>query len=437
MNIRISRLMNFHRDPGSEAGGGGADASSSAGAAAAQPDGGGDPGAGSGQSVEGGQAAPVYDEKYFSELESKTERGYQATEEELNAYEEWMRGSSVSGDKKAQSKEPGEGEPAASDKDGSKPAIDPDIDPDIDMAFKEVGAKDVKEFIPKIRELRGQLSAKGQEVQSVAAERDNFVAFFNDLAAGKPEALAHFQKVSGKQFPISAAQQPQGDPSAQLQAASGVTSNFRLSDEQIAASLDPDLAKTFNSQLDALTKHYESQFSKLREELGPVVNQFKTVADQQKLESSISRVVDEVAGLADRHSDYGVAAPAAREHLRNFFSTGTIHPSIAGLVETMKFMNENGMTNAEHAHRVMNFEKIKNGTAKAVIDASREAQKKLLNVAPTAGLGGKGNSGSEYSEAQIDAMINMNMPLPDEWLNDGIPIVSKLPQRLKVAMGLA
>lgn len=433
MNIRLSRLMNFHRDPGSEAGGGGIDASSSAGAAVAQPDGGGDPGAGSGQSAEGGQAATVYDDKFFSDLESRASNGYKASEEELNAYEKWMQ-DKTSGEKKTQSKEPGEVEPDASDKDGQKQA-----DPDIDLAFKEVGAKDVKEFIPKIRELRGQLSAKGQEVQSVTAERDNFVAFFNDLAAGKPEALAHFQKVSGKAFPTATTQQavqPQGDPSAQQQAASGSANGFKLSDEQIASSLDPDLARTFNVHLDAMSKHYESQLSKLREELNPVVNQFKSVADQQRLESSISRVVEDVAGLADRYSDYGVAAPAAREHLKAYFQTGAIHPSIAGLVETMKFMHENGMSNAEHAHRIMNFEKLKTGKAQAVIDARRDAQGKLLNVTPSAGLGGKGNSGSEYSESQIDAMIRNELPLPDEWMNDGLPNVKKLPQRMKEAWGL-
>lgn len=434
MHIRLSRLMNFHRDPGSEAGGGGGvESSPSTGAAVAQPNGGGDPGSGSGQSAEGAQAAPVYDEKFFSDLEARTENGYRATDEELNAYEKWMQEGQGKGDKNAQSKEPSEGEPAASDKDGVKPASDPDLD----LAFKEVGAKDVKEFLPKIRELRGQLSAKGQEVQSVIAERDNFVQFFNDLVAEKPEALAHFQKVSGKQFPTAQqqAQQPQAQASAQQQAGYGANP-FRLTDEQVANSLDPDLARTFNSQLEALSKHYEGQLNSLRDELNPVVNQFKSVTAQQKLDASINNVVEDVAGLADRYSDYGVAGPAAREHLRDYFKTGSIHPSIAPLVETMKFMQEHGMSNAEHAHRIMNFEKLRDGKAQAVIDARRDAQGKLLNVTPTAGLGGKGGSGAEYSEAQIDAIINNKMPIPQEWQKDGLPDAKKLPQRVRIAWGL-
>lgn len=418
-------LMNFHRDPGSETGGGGSsDIPSSAGAATAQPAGGEGANTGGGESTDGGVAAspgPGGAEHDFATIEARFDKGEQLSAEEMAAYEQWiMAGGNDQNAEDAQSKEPIEVVPDASPKDGAEGSDA------LSKAMAEVGAKTAEELPAKLHELRTALSQKGQEMQNVRTERDSLAELVEDLAAGVPAAVEYFQSKFGKAPPIQT--QPQAQASASPQDSA---SPYLMTDAEISGMIDPEMGKAFNQRILRMQADLEAKFN-------PAIEHYRKQTEQVQLERNRALVIDDMVSVAAKFGkDYGEGVPV-RELVEGYMRTGVADPRISELLETVKFMNENGIPSLELAHRARTYDRLAQNQSQAVIDAQRKARESLLNVKPSAGLGGKGGTGAgEFSQAQIDAIASGKQAAPKEWFTpEGIPIPEKMPAKVREAFGV-
>ena len=412
MNRKL--LRNFHRDPGSESGGGSVESSASAGAASAQPAGDADP-AGGGQSTDGGMAsspassaasAPVD----VAALEARFEAGETLSEAEMEAYEKAIMAGAQNEDAKeeAQPEESGEDEPAQDDKGGKL-----QVTPELEAAMKDVGAKTVEELPVKVRALRAALSQQGQQVSQATK-------LLTDLADGKPEAIAHFERISGKPFPVQGQAQPQPPemPASAPQA-------MLIPQEVIDASLEPEVLKAINANI---TSAMQAQ----TEALAPFIKQMEEAKAAAEMERTRSRVTDSLVEIASKYPDvYGAAGSAVRDSVAQYVATGVVDPRIEPLIETAQYMLKNKLPSMEAAHKVLHFDKVRSGAVEREIAARRETVAKMAGAKPTVGLGGKANQTSaEYSEADVNAIIKGTKEAPEDWFDGrGLPIRSRMPEK--------
>ena len=416
MNRKL--LRNFHRDPGSESGGGAVETSASAGAASAQPAGGADS-AGGGESTDGGLASsPASSGQSASvdlaALEARFEAGETLSEAEMEAYENAIMAGTKSEEnpEEAQPEEPGEDEPAQGDEGGKT-----QVAPELEAAMKETGAKTVEELPVKVRALRAALSQQGQQVSQATK-------LLTDLAEGKPEAIAHFEKISGKPFPIQGQGQGQGQPQ-QFETPAGLTQEMFIPQELIDASLEPEVLKAINANISRVLKSQA-------EAMSPYIKQMEEARVAADLERTRSRVTDNLVEIASKYSDvYGAAGAGVRDLVAQYVSTGVVDPRIEPLIETAQYMLQNNLPSIEAAHKVLHFDKVRTGAVEREIAARRETVAKIAGVKPTVGLVGKANqSAAEYSEADVTAIISGKKEAPAEWFDSsGLPIRSRMPAK--------
>lgn len=412
MNRKL--LRNFHRDPGSESGGGAVETSASAGAASAQPAGGADS-AGGGESTDGGLASSPASAGQSASvdvaaLEARFEAGETLTEAEMEAYEKAVMAGAKSEEspEEAQPEEPGEDEPAQGDEGGKT-----QVTPELEAVMKDVGAKTVEELPVKVRALRAALSQQGQQVSQATK-------LLTDLADGKPEAIAHFEKISGKPFPVQGQGQPQ-----QPEAPDSVPQAMLIPQEVIDASLEPEVLKAINANI---TRAMQAQ----AEAMSPYIKQMEEARVAADLERTRSRVTDNLVEVAGKYSDvYGAAGPVVRELVSQYVQTGNVDPRIQPLIETAQYMIQNQLPSLEAAHKVLHFDKVRTGAVEREIAARRETVAKIAGVKPTVGLVGKANqSAAEYSEADVSAIISGKKEAPAEWFDSsGLPIRSRMPAK--------
>lgn len=415
-------LFNFHRDPGSESGGGAVDSSASAGAASAQPAG--EAGAaGGGQSTDGGlassPAAPAASASVdVASLEARFAAGETLSDEEMEAYEAAV----MAGNKPEkteddpQPEEPGDDEPAQGEEGGKA-----QVAPELEAAMKDVGAKSIEELPVKVRALRAALSQQGQQI----AQAKEVSQLLTDLAEGKPEAIAHFQKVSGRPFPVApqAAQAPA--------AAQSVDSSLLIPQELIDSSLEPEALKAINANIARVLQAQE-------EKLAPYIKQAEAAAQAADMERSRSRVTDDLVEVAGKYSDvYGAAGPVVRELVSHYVQTGNVDPRIQPLIETAQYMIQHNLPSLDAAHKILHFDKVRSSSVEREIAARRETVSKLTGAKPTVGLGGKATTGGEYTTADMDAITKGIKDPPAEWFtSEGLPIPSKMPLVARKAYGV-
>ena len=414
-------FSNFHRDPGSESGGGSVDPSASAGAASAQP-------AGSADSTDGGQStdgglgsspasspAPVD----AASLEARFNAGETLTDAEMEAYEAAIMAGNKpkEDDEPTQPEEPGDDEPAQGEEGGKAT-----VTPELEAAMAEVGAKSVEELPVKVKALRAALSQQGQQV----AQAKQVSQLLTDLAEGKPEAIAHFEKVSGRKFPV-------GVQVAQVQQAQAPTvdSSLLIPQEVIDSSLEPEVLKAINANIARVLQAQEAK-------LAPYIKQAEAATQAAEMERSRSRVTDDLVEVAGKYSDvYGAAGSSVRELVSQYVQTGNVDPRIQPLIETAQYMIQHQLPSLDAAHKILHFDKVRSSAVEREIAARRETVAKVTGAKPTVGLGGKATVGGEFTSADMDAIKAGRIEAPAEWFTaEGIPIPSKMPLVARKAYGV-
>lgn len=312
--------------------------------------------------------------------------------------------------------EPEEGEPEEiKEEAANKP------DPALAEALKEVGAKDAKELVDKIKGLKKQLTGKDaqtvtrltKDLETLSGRVKNEMALFNDVRAGKPEAIAHLEKAYGLKLATS---QQEAKP----------TQSEGLIPRD--AFIDPESADLVNGVVGSL-----------RDELKAVKDQ---LAERSRKETEASAkseatraAVDEmvmVSGLKGMEEIAGI--PNLRKAVEEWYA-GKDDPRFEVFQEVMNLANERtnkGLpTDLEAAWAIL----YARGSELKIAKAKQEGRAEAYNQKPSktlSGIQGKGNQEYQnYTDAQLKEMSEDLRKAPEDWFDKetDAPLKSKIPKR--------
>jgi len=356
----------------------------------------------------------------YSEVHAKLEAGEDVdlTEEQTAEYEKWYASGMPKQDDNSQSN--AEAPEKASQADGNVSAEE-------QAAWAEVGAKTRQEYVTKTRELRNGFTQSSGKLKQMEAEAKSVKAFFDDLAAGKPEAIEHWKRMTNKDFPAT---QPAAQPA---QAAGQGASQFMLSEEQINNSLDPDLGRAFNAQIKALEAHFSGKLDSELQKLGANMKQYESVMNAERVKAAEARIqpqiVNDFLAVAEKYpDDYGLQDLPVRTLIENWLN-GQDVPELGKFVEMLNISNSRKIS-LEDAHAIFAMPSMNEKLAQAKISNAKSAGS---SAKPTVGVHGttpKGSSSAEISDADAVAMAKGTMEIPDKYLDDGIPMKGKTPDNL-------
>lgn len=311
--------------------------------------------------------------------------------------------------------EPEEGEPEEiKEETANKP------DPALAEALKEVGAKDAKELADKIKGLKKQLTGKDaqtvtrltKDLETLSGRVKNEMALFNDVRAGKPEAIAHLEKAYGLKLATS---QQEAKP----------TQSEGLIPRD--AFIDPESADLVNGVVGSL-----------RDELKAVKDQ---LAERSRKETEVSAkaeatraAVDEmvmVSGLKGMEEIAGI--PNLRKAVEEWYA-GKDDPRFEVFQDVMNLANERtnkGLpTDLEAAWAIL----YARGADLKIAKAKQEGRAEAYNQKPSktlSGIQGKGNQEYQnYTDAQLKEMSEDLRKAPEDWFDaDDRPLKAKIPKR--------
>jgi len=293
----------------------------------------------------------------------------------------------------------------------------------LQKAMTLVGAKDITELDGKIEGLINTMKSSGGkmggELKTLQDKATNHQLWLDDLAAGKPEALAYLETITGSQAPgTSKATVPTVPQTDDLD-----PSKF-LDDElaPIVIALKKDMAdlKADNVKLRA----------------GDLA---KTEATNR--ETAATGWVDDIVDLVvSNPKNFGLSPAEARGLAKQYWSPEgaqqAVNPKFQQMHELIAYAHKKGMPDLKSAYVVWSHE---NGTyARQLIDATKEGQKTNSHTtSPNNFLSDKqGKAGASIPSPQIDDAMVSKMAagdlnaIPDNWMDeDGNLLPDQVPER--------
>lgn len=308
--------------------------------------------------------------------------------------------------------------PEQNDEDEDDDAEAPD--PDAESLMKEVGAKNLKEALAKVKDLRKQLGGKdAQAVARLTKEKDELVnsasKLWSDVKDGRPDALAFVEKNFGfKAVPIGQ------QPSRTTPTNHDPDSPF-IDPEQF---IDPESAELVNSA-----------FMRMKQELDTlksVANEFQS--EKENLRQSAAKqtaelaVVDEMVQVAQR-MDGLKSIPNLREAINAFYK-GAADKRLEPFNELFQIAEKEGC-NLQAAFAIKRGMEADRLIAEAEERGKKAAYAHKPNPSLSGTQGGKGESTYQpLSDQQIEAMAEDHTLMPDDWFDkDENPIQSKIPKK--------
>jgi hypothetical protein len=354
-------------------------------------------------------------------LAAKAESGEPLTDAELEAYEAFLL-------------DGGEAEPppAAEPQTQEAPPA-PQVDAFIEELMREVGAKSKDEIASKVRELRGAVSAKGQEAAEAKKSAAQLTEYLAKAKAGDPDARRVFMAMIGID-PQGAGQG--GAPSPAKPTADPVLSQFLYPEDQMDGALDPDFVAFYNK---GITNLYNIFDRRLKEALAPIEKTNKYIdaqaskaADahyQKKAENDVQKL------LTDYKDDYGIPDDQVQPLLKLFLAKreSEIPEQYRGFIDTINSYISGEAPSIEAAHKIRFYEQGKRRIAEARMDAERGQNGGQKQPAASGTATERPVQGEE-----LEAIIKGEAPIPEQWMDeDGLlPDPKKAPRELLSALGL-
>lgn len=293
-------------------------------------------------------------------------------------------------------------------------------DPDAKALIKEVGAKNLKDAVAKVKDLRKLVGGKdAQAVARITKERDDLARngqqLWQSLAKGDPQAIAFAEKTFGVKF----AGKTEAQPAAQSK---GAVVNFIDPDKFI----DPESATLVNDAFrhqEERLKAFEDKFKVIEEERD------RHIQDTVR-KSSVMTVVDEMAKVAQRIPSLKgmVGFREAAEGVLN----GKPDPRLDEFTELFEIAAELGPKGT-----LMHAFDIKRGRDSDRIEATakeagrKEAYNQKPNPSLSGATGGRGEAAYQpVTDAQLEEWSNNHASHPEHWYDkEGNLVQSKIPKR--------
>jgi hypothetical protein len=294
-------------------------------------------------------------------------------------------------------------------------------DPALAEALKEVGAKDAKELADKIKGLKKQLTGKdAQTVTRLTKDLDtlsnrvkNEMALFEDVRAGKPQAIAHLEKTYG----LKLAQGSQSQ--APAKSAEGLIPRDAFIDPE-SADMVNGVVQRLQDKIDALEGGFKEQRAKETE----------ATAKAEAMRGAVDEMVT-VSGLKGMEEIAGI--PNLRKAIEDWYG-GKDNPRLEVFSEVLNLANERtnkGLpTDLEAAWAIL----YARGADLKIAKAKAEGRAEAYNQKPSKSLSGiQGKGHQEYkthTDAQLKEMSEDLKLCPDDWFDkDDRPDPKKIPAR--------
>jgi hypothetical protein len=364
---------------------------------------------------EAAQAAPaVSDSERLKELVKKSkdpEKASSLTEDELDFLEKHDFGNKPP----KEDKEPEEVPEEAKEKPEPKAKVDPLAD-----VLKELGAKDAKDILPKVKELRKQLTGRDaqtvtrlqKDLDTVMGRVRNEKALWDDVRGGKPEAVQNALAFVEKAYGIKLVPADQAQPVTLT--GDGLIPRDKFIDGESADLVNGVLSK-LTSRLDAWEKKSQTEEQK----------RVETAAT----EKATNDAIDEMVTLAGKKGLETLSQiPNLRQAIKEWYQ-GKDDPRFEVFSQVMQLANE------RHVDLDMAWAYLRaNGADLEIAKAKQDGIRQAYEQKPSktlSGMQGKGQSEyTNYTDAQFQEMTENPRKVPQEWFDDNDQLVkSRVPKR--------
>ncbi len=358
-------------------------------------------------------SAPVNKAKVLSDL-LKKKPGYQATEAELDVFDEFTQG---------KLKPEGDDEPEESDlKESPETAEKPKAAPVLSDLMKEVGAKSESEALEKVRELkrftgsRDAQAYKALEQKHQSLERDSKaeMALWKDLAAGSPKAIQYLESQ------LLAAKGRAGIPAQQAGPKPFIDpSKFAV----------PEEAEALNS---ALGEHFGTLKSTI-EKQAEIIRRLEESDNKRSTEHQMTQAqakqLDEFVDVAAQIPDLKTVA-GLRDKVSQWIGDPNAQiPELQVLDEVMSIANKEQIP-LRVAWKVLEADRLRGQIAGAEDRGVRKAFNHKPNPSLSDMQGRAGATYTNYTDSQLKAMAAGRIEIPAEWFDKSDNLdKSKMPKR--------
>jgi len=225
----------------------------------------------------------------------------------------------------------------------------------------QVGAKDVSELAGKVKGLIDNMKSSGgklgTELKDLQTKADNHQLWLNDLAAGKPEAIAYLDQIRGK-------------------ASSTPAANTGKEEYDVSDFVDEELGKMF-LDLQKTVKEQANTISTLSN------GETQRVETNQRQEA-VTGWVDDIVELvtADTAGAFGLTPVEARALAKDYLGpdghTKAVHPKFQKMHELIQYAHKKGLNTLQDAHVLNQHE---NGSyAQQIVNATKNGQKSTQHI---------------------------------------------------------
>jgi hypothetical protein len=286
--------------------------------------------------------------------------------------------------------------------DATKPAAQPANE--LSPILEAFGVKDAKELPDAVK----RVQASNENLSRATRNQD---LLFQDLRAGKPEAVAFFEKNFGGKFvPNGQAAQPaqQAGQPAQAEAEISLPAEMFISD---------DAHKQANAAFAAI----QSQIKEIKSSHLEWKNEKENYSRAQAQAQAQAESTDTLVSISERMGD-----KFSREEI-NAWIGGKENPKMAAYDELFDLAKKHG-SDLEGAFLIRQGQKA----AQAVIDAEKRGREQAYGqktTPPLSAAQGKGNTTyAPITQADIQAYESGEKQMPDEWFDKGNkPVKEKIP----------
>jgi hypothetical protein len=307
-------------------------------------------------------------------------------------------------------------------------------------AMKRVGAKTPEEIPDKIKGLQQLVSEKAGETKTFEGELEternrnqqilaavNDTTLREDVLKGDVNAYAYLKSIGVNPAAFGA----KGTP------------------EEQKAGADPEKPKQEDTidEDEIIDPKAHAQIQALKDELKKVTG-FVTQQNEQNQQFEQARAVqgmrDAITNQAmsvveEFGEDYKVEGLNMRDEISKHLTGQAVDPRLGPMIKVMDFAREHNLPKLRMAHVLMNERRLPQSLA----DAEARGRNSVLQQPTSPAMPDvRGNSGGApqtetWSEADVEAMANDKMDIPDSWYNpDGSYNTDIVPVHAQKRLGL-
>lgn len=326
-------------------------------------------------------------------------------------------------------------EPAEEEAEEDEPDEDEEseVNPEAEAIQKELGAKNLKEALAKLKELRSKLGGKdAQTVAKLEKQMRSEKDLWADLQKGEPAAVDFVKRNYGLSLLPQDAEREPSRPNSQRNRRGAPSQEGRtyISED---AFIDPESAKLANEAF----RVRDAELDELRQEVKVFKEERERIRREATMNQAKLSVIDEMVQVAQR-MDALKGVGNLREAISDWYDKGKPDTRLEVFNELFEIAKAEGC-NLQAAALI----KRGNEAERLIREAEERGRKAAYGHKPNPSLsgsqGGKGEMNyQQLTDAQLEAMENDHRLMPPDWFDkDDRPVQNKIPKKAWPLFGFA